>query len=77
MRGGVVTRLLEQAFQEASQLPELEQNVLAKWLLAELHGEEKWDKVFADSEELLGQLADEALAEKRKGKAVPLDLDRL
>lgn len=72
-----MTNLLNKAFQEASRLPEVEQNALAKWLLDELHSEAKWEKAFAESEDVLGSLADEALGEKRKGKTSPLDLDRL
>lgn len=35
-----MTHLLQQAFTEASKLPEAEQNLLAEWLLAELVAEE-------------------------------------
>jgi hypothetical protein len=56
-----MTQLLEQAFSEAAKLPELEQNVLARWLLLELASEKRWEKAFAESEDLLGELADEAL----------------
>jgi len=72
-----MTKLLEKAFDEASRLPEIEQNILAKWLLDELHSERVWTKTFAESEDVLDKLADEAIAEKRKGKTTPLDLDRL
>ena len=47
-----MTKLLEKAFEEASKLPELEQNVLAKRLLDELTAEKKWDKAFASSEDI-------------------------
>ena len=53
-----MTRLLERAFKDASRLPDIEQNVLAKWLLEELEAERKWDRAFAGSEDILGQLAD-------------------
>jgi hypothetical protein len=72
-----MTKLLEKAFREASKLPEVEQNALAKWLLDELHSEAKWERAFAESEDVLEKLADEALEEKRKGKTTPLDLSRL
>lgn len=38
-----MTTLLERAFHEAAKLPELDQNVLAKWLLEELNGDQRWD----------------------------------
>lgn len=72
-----MTKLLEKAFKEASKLPETEQNVLANWLLEELSSDRKWQKMFAESEDVLGQLADEALEEHSKGKTKPLDLDIL
>lgn len=72
-----MTKLLEKAFEEASRLPEVAQNALAKWVLDELQSERGWEKAFAESEDVLDKLADEAIAEKRKGKTIPLDLDRL
>ena len=72
-----MTRLLEKAFKDASRLPDIEQNVLAKWLLEELEAERKWDRAFAGSEDILSQLADEAIEAHRQGKTTPLDIDKL
>jgi hypothetical protein len=72
-----MTKLLEKAFKQAAKLPSVEQDALAKQLLDELEAEKKWDKAFAESEDVLDKLADEALDEKRQGKTRPLDLDRL
>jgi hypothetical protein len=72
-----MTQLLEQAFNEVSKLSELEQNIVARWMLAELDSERRWTKAFAESEDLLGQLADEALAEHRQGKTKLLNPDDL
>jgi hypothetical protein len=72
-----MTTLLAKAFDEATRLPDIEQNTLAKWLLDELEDERKWSKVFAESEDVLDTLADEAIQAKRQGKTTPLDLDRL
>lgn len=72
-----MTKLLERAFEEASRLSEVEQNALAKWVLDELRSERKWAKAFAESEDVLERLADEAIEEKRKGRTTPLDLNRL
>ncbi len=72
-----MTQLLEHAFQEASKLPGMQQNMIARWLLDELLVEKKWDSLFADSEDLLANLADEALEEHRAGKTKPLDLNAL
>jgi hypothetical protein len=72
-----MTQLLEQAFSEAAKLPEVEQNVMARWLLLELASEKRWEKAFAESEDLLAILADEAVAEHRQGKTKLLDADKL
>jgi hypothetical protein len=72
-----MTTLLSKAFEQAIQLPDVEQNALAKWLLGELEADREWSKAFAESEDVLGKLADEAIQAKRQGKTTPLDLDRL
>jgi len=72
-----MTRLLEKAFKRASKLPDIEQNTFAKWALGELEAEKKWEEIYADSEDLLDKLADEALDEHRKGKAKTLNIDKL
>lgn len=72
-----MTKLLEKAFEEASKLPELEQNALAKRLLDELVAEKKWEKAFAGSEDVLSRLADEAIEEHKQGGTKPLDIDSL
>jgi hypothetical protein len=51
----------------------LDQNALAKWLLQELESEKKWEKLFAESEDVLDRLADEAVKAHKKGKAKALD----
>jgi len=48
-----MTKLLEKAFKEASKLPVVDQNALAKWVLEELEAEKKWEQMFAKSEDVL------------------------
>jgi hypothetical protein len=72
-----MTKLLKKAFDEASKLPEVEQNAVAKWLLDELHSEREWTKAFAESEDILERLADEAIGQKGEGKTEALDPGRL
>lgn len=72
-----MTILLERAFKEASKLPEVEQNALAKWVMEELEAEGKWEKAFAGSEDILDKLADEALAAHKQGKSKPLNIKAL
>ena len=72
-----MTTRLEQVFTEASKLSPKEQDALADWVLAELHSEKQWDRLFAGSQETLSKLASEALAEHRSGQTQELDPDRL
>ena len=58
-----MTELLEKAFAEAANLPEVEQDMLARRLLEDLAAEEKWDEALASSQDKLAALADEALTE--------------
>ena len=68
-----MTRRLNQAFAEAQQLPEPEQDALAEWLLAELESERRWEAAFSKSTDTLDRLAEEALAEHRAGRTQDLD----
>lgn len=72
-----MTKLLEKVFAQANQLPDMEQNALAKWLLKELSSEKQWDRAFAESEQALEKLADEALNEHKNKKTKLFDPNRL
>ena len=69
-----MTRLLEEAFERASELPQEEQDEFARFLLAELDTERRWAELFSrpESEEVLERLADEALSEHWAGRTRPL-----
>jgi hypothetical protein len=72
-----MTDLLQLAFNTASRLPPDEQDAFAKWMIHELQSEQRWNELFARSQDLLATMADEALAEHRAGRTVPLDPDAL
>jgi hypothetical protein len=72
-----MTILLERAFQEVAQLPAPKQDEIATWLLAELEAESRWDHLFAFSQELLAELAAEALTEHRAQRTKVLNPARL
>lgn len=72
-----MTKLLEKAFKTASKLPEIEQNTIAKWMLSELESGKKWEKIFAESEDILDKLAGEALEADSKEKTKRLNIDEL
>ena len=67
-----MTQLLEKALNEVAKLPPLEQDALAAILLEDLASEKKWSELFAQSQDLLANLAEQALAEHRAGKTTPL-----
>lgn len=62
-----MTKALEKAFQEASKLPEAEQDALAEAIRSEVMGDQDWERSFASSTDALERLADEAIAEHRAG----------
>ena len=75
--GEAMTETLELAFHEASKLsPEAQDNLAMRWL-AELADEHQWDGAFANSQDLLAELAAEALAEHDAGLTEALDPERL
>ena len=71
-----MTRLLKKAFEKTSALPAREQDAIGGWLLKELESEERWAKLFADSQDALSKLAGEALEEHRRGETADLDIGR-
>ena len=72
-----MTRLLEQAFRKAGELSEAEQDALAASILVDLEDERRWSEAFANSQDLLAELAAEAGEEYRAGRTLPLDPDRM
>ena len=74
-----MTKLLQQAFKVASELPEEQQDMLAQILLDEIESERKWDELFSrpESEELLNRMAEETLADYKAGLTEPLDSEDL
>jgi hypothetical protein len=73
----VMTKALKDAFKEAEKLPEREQDELATAIRAEIEVDRAWEAQLAASGGALGALADEALAEHRSGRTLPLDPDEL
>ena len=63
-----MTKLLAQAFEKASELPEEMQDELARELHEDLAGEARWDETLERSAEGLDQMAEQALKEYRAGR---------
>ena len=72
-----MTKLLAQAFEKASTLPEDLQDALARELMEELSWEAQWDKTLSDSVESLDDIAGEALDEHRSGRTKEKGFDEL
>ena len=74
-----MTKLLEQAFAQASELPQEEQDKFARFILAELESERQWAELFArpESEAMLERMADAAIAEHQAGRTRPLNVEEL
>ena len=74
-----MTELLQQAFEQAAKPPQTQQDTFARFLLAELDSERRWDELLhrPESEDLLERLADEAVAAHRAGRTQPLDPEAL
>jgi hypothetical protein len=72
-----MTTLLQQAFAEAAKLPDVEQDLLASRLLAELAAEDEFDRAIAGSSHKLAVLAQEALEEHRSGQSEELNPERI
>jgi len=68
---------LEEAFAQASQLSPDEQEALAALLLDEIASERLWVQAFAQSQNQIAKLADEALTEFQEGRTVLLDEEQL
>ena len=67
-----MTQLLEKAFSEVAKLPASEQDAVAALVIEELASEKRWSSSFANSQDLLAKLAEEALAEYASGRTKPL-----
>lgn len=72
-----MTELLEQAIARLKTLSPNDQNAIATLILEELEDDQRWDKSFARSPDLLAKLASEAMAEYHAGKTQELDPETL
>ena len=71
-----MSKLLDQAFEQARKLPPGEQDAIGAIILEEIADDERWAKTFARRQDALDTLADEALAELKAGRIVKLELPR-
>jgi len=69
-----MTKLLDNAFKEASTLPKPEQDIFARFIIDEIKSEKKWEDSFSKTEDLLSTLANDALLDFKNNNTVELDL---
>ncbi len=70
-------KVLQQALDELTKLPEAEQDAVGAWILAELESERRWDDLFARSPDLLAEMAADAIREDEAGLTEPLYPEKL
>jgi hypothetical protein len=68
-----MTTTLQQAFEKASALPLDRQEAIAAVVFEEIEAEDRWQQAFARSQDALGKLAAEAVAEDEQGRTLPMD----
>jgi hypothetical protein len=69
--------MLKKAFDEASKLPEKEQDEFALFVLEEIASERRWSEAFERSADRLRTLAKEALDDHEHGRTSLLNPDDL
>ena len=68
-----MTQALSAAVASAAKLPDEEQNVLAAIMLEEMESEQRWSALFSGSQNLLEQMASEAIQDFQAGRVQPID----
>ena len=68
-----MTKLAEQAWAALRELDDSEQDRLAQMVLEDIESERKWDELLAtpESQQMLEEWADEAMADHRAGRLEP------
>jgi len=72
-----MTKLLTQAFEKATGLPDELQDQLAQEMLEEIEWESRWDHTLATSQKNLERLAESAAQEYHAGKTKEMGFDEL
>lgn len=72
-----MTKLFQQAVGKVSQLPDAEQDAIARLVLEEIESDRRWTDLLDKSPGALADLADKAWAEHEAGGSEELDPDRL
>ena len=68
-----MTKLLKEAFEKATKLPDQEQDSIAVHIILEVDSRNQWDQTLASTQDQLEAMATEAVEEHEKGKTTPAD----
>jgi len=71
-----MTDLLDEAIKAVRKLPRERQEEIGAIILEELIDDKRWAGSFATSQDLLAELADEAIADQEAGHTTPLEFPR-
>jgi hypothetical protein len=72
-----MTKLFQQAVGKVSQLPEADQDAIARLVLDEIESDRRWAEIVGKSTEKLADIADQAWAEHESGESEELDPDKM
>jgi hypothetical protein len=72
-----MNQLLDKAITKVQQLPPDEQETIAALILEEIADEETWDTAFANSQDQLAKLAEQARADIKAGRVKKMGFDEL
>ena len=72
-----MTELLKQVFKKASALPLELQDELAREFLQGIEWENRWDKTFEKSQDVLNKLTEKAMREYESGETEEMGFDEL
>ena len=64
-------KLLETALKKVAELPEPEQDAIARLILDEIEDEARWRRAFAGSQDVLARLAEATRGEIGRGEVSP------
>jgi hypothetical protein len=73
----LMSKLLDEAYAAAKELPEQEQEAIGAWLLAEMDADRRWEELLAQPSDVIERMADRALEDHRLGRTQLLDPDTL
>lgn len=72
-----MTQLLEKAIEELRKQPESCQDAIAARIIEEIEDEARWDNLFARSQDMLAEMAQQAREEIIAGKVRVMGIDEL